>query len=304
MLTSHWSHFSLMAAMAEMNDNLLRKEKKELGPPHHHLLLWTLNSPGRAKHFRRLPPSCRSGCWRRRGRGPPRWCWAWWRSPSPSGFCCCTAAGRRAAPRWHSADPSASRCPGSGRWEGCSVIRKDGWRQAAGACRTRTPTSLVSPAETMKSKNGSSPAWWPGEFSWTFRWCSQNTRGQNVWWASRIQRSCTQKEAAGYSDTLDNTTMTRHVWWELCTTQWRKRTTDFYLHQDDYSQQSCRQLISLRPLIPPQLQNPASFLPLMMDGGKRGGFFNSSKRCCCWTNDNQILKENSQRCCNPISCAN
>lgn len=44
-----------------------------------------------------------------------------------------------------------------------------GGRITARRCGRGRPTSLVSPMEMMKSKKGSSPAWWPGEFSWTFR---------------------------------------------------------------------------------------------------------------------------------------
>lgn len=65
-------------------------------------------------------------------------------------------------------------------WQGRPLQGYQGGRNTQDMCRSRGPTSLVPPTERMKSKYGSSPAWWPGEFSWTFRWCLWSTSGQNV----------------------------------------------------------------------------------------------------------------------------
>lgn len=62
------------------------------------------------------------------------------------------------------------------------------------------PTSLVSQMEMIKSKNGSSPAWCPGELSWTCE--TQQHRGQRqddggqwlMWTSVAMSKSCIRSD--------------------------------------------------------------------------------------------------------------
>lgn len=132
-------------------------------------------SPKHAKRFHLLLQSCRSECWLPGARCRPTRCWAWPSSPARPESCCCTAASWWAAPRWPSAALSGCHCPCSFTDQNmqssvAAGVKPGPIRHSAFCCRDyRKLTILLSQMEMMKSKNGSSPAQWPGEFSCTFK---------------------------------------------------------------------------------------------------------------------------------------
>lgn len=124
------------------------------------------HSPRRAKRFHLLLQSCRSECWPLRAPGRPTGCWAPRWSPWQPASCCCTTASSWASPRSCSIAELRCRCPCSRETiQSVTAPGRTCVKSSRYGCSEYT--SLVSQMEMMKSKNGSSPAWCPGELSWT-----------------------------------------------------------------------------------------------------------------------------------------